>query len=75
MKNQKILMGGYIGLLMLLIGVALIIFFIMRTDLFLGKKNKKNIIEQNQDYINQAKEAKNLIEQKSQKTAEEQERF
>jgi len=62
MKNKKILNGGYVGLLMLLIGVAIITYLIVGTDLFTGQKEGKNMIEQGQDSINQAKAAKDMIE-------------
>lgn len=65
MKDKKFLNGGFIGLLILLIGVAIIIFFIMRTDLFTGQKGSKNMIEQNLDSVNRAKEVKIMIEQNS----------
>ena len=57
--------GGFIGLLALLIGVSIIIFFIMRSDIFTKKKEDKNIIEQSNSYIEQARETKKLIEQTS----------
>jgi hypothetical protein len=63
--QRKILNGGFIGLLILLIGVAIIIFFIMRTDWFTGQKGSKNMIEQNLDSVNRAKEVKIMIEQNS----------
>ena len=63
MENKKILNGGYVGLLMLLIGVAIIAYLIVGTDLFTGQKEGKNMIEQGQDSINKAKTAKDLIEQ------------
>lgn len=66
MQNKRYLKnGGYVGLLMLLIGVAIIAFLIVRTDLFTGQKEGKNMIEQGQDNINKAKAAKDMIEQNS----------
>ncbi|MFA6397772.1 MAG: hypothetical protein WDK96_02925 [Candidatus Paceibacterota bacterium] len=69
--KSKNLNTGFIGLLMLLIGVALISLFLARTDLFSGKKGSKSIIEQDLDALNQAKEVKILIEQNNQKSLEE----
>jgi|GEM_PF-5877482 len=69
--NKNKLNGGFIGILMLLIGVAIIIFFILRTDLFTGEKEDKNMIEQGSSYIDQAKEAKNMLEKNSQQTMSE----
>lgn len=66
MKNR-----GFIGLLMLLIGFAIIAFFIIRTDLFSGQKDGKNMIEQGRDSIKEADNAKKLIEQNSRRTIEE----
>ena len=72
--------GGYIGLLMLLIGVAIIALVVVRTDLFKGKtlnpetgeieNDGKNMLEGGFDAINQAKNAKNIIEENSQKSSE-----
>jgi hypothetical protein len=74
MKNKN-LNGGFVGLLMLLIVVAGIIFFIVRTDLFTGGKLDKNateegtnlegqnMLEQGQSAIQKAKDAKALLEQ------------
>ena len=62
---------GYIGLLMLLIGVGIMIFFIVRTDLFTGQKNGKNMLEQGNDAIKQAQDAKNLIEKNNQQSMSE----
>lgn len=67
MKNLN---GGYVGLLMLLIGVGLIIFFIVRTDLFTGEKGSKNMIEQGTDAVDQAKAARTMIENNSKQAAE-----
>lgn len=62
MKKNNILNGGYVGIIMLLIGVFIIVFFIVRTDLFNREKDTVNVLEKSQDYIDNAKEAKNLIE-------------
>ena len=50
---------------MLLLGVAIIVFFIIRTDLFTGKKDDKNMIEKNMEAIDKANAVKALVEQKS----------
>ncbi len=75
MQNKRILKnGGYVGLLMLLIGVAIVAFLIVRTDLFTGQKGEqdgKNMIEQGQDDINKAKAVKDLVEQNSVNTMKE----
>ena len=63
MKNNKNLNCGFIGILSLLIVVAIIIFFIVRTDLFTGQKEGKNMIEQGMSDIDKARDAKNLLEQ------------
>jgi hypothetical protein len=63
--------NGYIGLVSLLIGVAIISFIIMRSDLFKDKKDGKNTIEEGREMINQADNAKNLIEQNSRRYMEE----
>ncbi|MFA6251445.1 MAG: hypothetical protein WC603_02355 [Candidatus Paceibacterota bacterium] len=65
MQKRTILNGGYIGILMLLLGVAIIVFFIIRTDLFTNEKDGKNMIEQNKDAIDKANAVKALMEQKS----------
>jgi hypothetical protein len=75
MKNKRYLKnGGYVGLVMLLIGVAIITFLTVRTDLFTGQKGgqgRKNMIEQGQDDINKAKEMKDLVEKNSVNTMQE----
>ena len=71
MQNKKNLNKGYIALLMLLIGVALMVLFIVRTDIFSGKKDTKSMLEQDLDAVNQVKEVKALVEEKSRKTLEE----
>ncbi len=66
MKKNNILNGGYVGIIMLLLGVCIIVFLIVRLDLFKSEKDTVNVLEKSQDYINNAKEAKNLIERKNQ---------
>jgi hypothetical protein len=68
LKNKIKVNGGYIGLIMLLIGVVIIVFVVVRTDVFTSQKEDKNIIEKGNGYIDQTKEAKDLIEKNSQKT-------
>ncbi len=76
--------GGYIGLIMLLIGVSIIVFIIFKKDLFFGqtysveKENGienntgENMIDRGNDYIDQARQAKDLLEKNSrQKMGEE----
>lgn len=80
MQDKANLNGGYIGLLVLLIGVAVIALVIVRTDLFKGKtmnpktgemeNDGKNVIEGGFNAINQAKNAKNIIEESSRKASE-----
>lgn len=72
MKNFKNLSGGYMGLLLLMIGLVLIITFIVRTDLFTG--GDKGILERGQDAIDSANEVKNKIEGNYKFDPEEQER-
>jgi hypothetical protein len=62
--------GGYIGLLMLLIGVAIVALLIVRTDLFSGQKDGKNMIEQGSDAVDEVERVKDLIEQNSRRSAE-----
>jgi uncharacterized membrane protein (DUF106 family) len=75
MNNNRILKnGGYVGLLMLLIGVAIVAFLIVRTDLFIepkGGQEGKNMIEQGQDDINKAKAVKDMVERNSVNTMKE----
>ena len=75
MNNNRILKnGGYVGLLMLLIGVAIVAFLIVRTDLFIepkGVQEGKNMIEQGQDDINKAKAVKDMVERNSVNTMKE----
>ena len=76
MKRKVNFNGGYVGLLMLFISVSLIVFFIVRTDLFKGKtlnpetgemeKDDRNIIEGGFDAINQTKDLKAKLEYNAQ---------
>lgn len=66
MRINKTTQRGFIGLLMLLIGVALGLLFMVRSDLFSGKKEQKSTIEQGLDAVDKAKEVKALIEQRIQ---------
>ncbi len=70
MKTREISNGGYIGILMLLIGVAIMIFFIVRTDLFSGQKGGKSMLQIDQDAVNKAKDVKAMVEQNSRQAAE-----
>jgi len=65
---KKNLNGGFIGLIVLLIAIAFIALFMMRTDLFLGKDGAKNVLEQGQDAIQKAKDVKAKLEANSQAT-------
>jgi hypothetical protein len=67
MKKNNILNGGYIGIIMLLLGVFIIIFFIVRSDLFTREKEGVNVLEKSQDYIDSAKDVKGLIEKNNNK--------
>lgn len=58
---------GFIGLLILLISITIITFFIIRTDLFTGQKDGKNMIQSGKEAVDEAKAAKNLMEQDSKK--------
>jgi len=63
MKMQnKILNGGYMGLVALLVSVAIISLIVVRTDLFTGNKDGKNMIEQGNDAIDQANKIKDILE-------------
>jgi uncharacterized membrane protein len=65
MKNKIYLKGGYIGILMILLAVCIIVFIIVNKNLISPKNDGKNMIEQGQDNINQAKSVVNLVEQKN----------
>lgn len=76
--------GGYVGLLLLLIGVSIIVFIMFRKNIFFGQtysvekengienKTGENMIDRGNDYIDQARQAKDLLEKNSrQKMGEE----
>jgi hypothetical protein len=63
--------GGYVAILVLFLSVTLIIFFVIRTDLFTGQKGDKNIIERNKEALDSAEAVKLQVEQKSIFTEEE----
>ena len=73
MKEGRIQNSGYIGLLALLISVAIIIFLIIRMDLYY-KKGANGEPTQNTpaklQAIDSAKQAKDMIEKNNQKTVE-----
>ena len=76
MKKRKKLNGGYAGLLMLLIGVSIIIFIMFRNNIISNTSNneenvKKNMIETNLDYVDQARDVKDMLEKKNQDYFEE----
>jgi len=74
MQKKENLNGGYAGLIMLMITVAIMALIIVRTDLFTGEKviqeegqegvqtNKGSMLERGFDAVDQAKEAKALME-------------
>ncbi|HEY4478011.1 MAG TPA: peptidylprolyl isomerase [Candidatus Paceibacterota bacterium] len=64
MKNTQ---QGYIGIVLLLLGVLGVGLFAFRTDLFTGNKGDENIIEQGMNDIDKAQEVKDAIEQNNQK--------
>ncbi len=70
MKSDQNLKGGYIGLLVLFMGTALIIFFIIRTDIFSGKSGGKSIIEQKTESIDKAENVRTQIQIRSQEASE-----
>jgi uncharacterized membrane protein len=67
-SNNLNLKGGYVGILMLLIGVAIIIFIVVRLDF---ATDKKNTIEDGLDAIKQAEITKKMLEDKSKQLFEE----
>jgi hypothetical protein len=71
-KEGKDLEGGYMGLLLLVIGLVVIIIFIVRTDLITG--GDKNIIETGKDAIDKANETKRTLENKYKFDPDQQER-
>lgn len=80
MRDKNILNGGFIGLVMLLIGVSIIVFIMFRKNIFFGqtyspeKENGienttgENMIDRGNDYIGEAREAKEMLERNSRKT-------
>ena len=56
---------GFVGILVLLLVVAGTIFFIVRTDLFIGQNGGKSMLEQDMDAMQQANELKIKLEQNS----------
>ncbi|MDE2399942.1 MAG: hypothetical protein KGL67_02970 [Patescibacteria group bacterium] len=62
---------GFIGILMLLIGVAIVAFIIVRTGLFTnfptGQGSNNNMMNGGFGDINAARNARNLIEQDNQR--------
>ena len=71
MKNRRNLNGGFIGILVLLIIVAGTVFLIVRTDLFIGEKGGKSMLDVNKDAIDDANALKIKLEQNSSYTFEE----
>jgi flagellar basal body-associated protein FliL len=67
MKNKKTLNGGYVGLVILLVGVSILVFFMFKSNLTSQGKYNKNAIEKGNDYINQAKNTKDMLEKSSQR--------
>lgn len=61
--EKRNLNGGYVGLLILFLGVALMIFFIVRTDIFTGQKGEKSMLEKNIDAVDSANALKIKLEQ------------
>lgn len=74
MRNKRFLHGGYIGLLMLLIGVAITVFLIVRTDLFSGQKEGKSILKQDLEAVDKARDAKAMLERNDQRAVGEERR-
>jgi hypothetical protein len=72
MKRKENLEGGYMALLLLVIGLVVIIIFIVRTDLVTG--GDKNIIETGKDAIDKANETKKTLESKYKFDPDEQEK-
>lgn len=70
MKPKRNLNGGYIGLLMLLIGVAIIAILFVKSTWFANFGQGRATPGTGFNTINSAQNAKNLIEQNSQKTNE-----
>ncbi len=68
MQNKKTSNGGYVAIVLLVLGFVGIGLFAFRTDLFTGNKEDKSMIEQDLAALEKATEAKNLIEESSKKT-------
>ena len=66
MNKRKLFNGGYVGLLMLLFGVAVIAFLIVRTDLFSGQSDGKGMLQQGVDAVSEAEAVKAKLEQNNQ---------
>jgi len=71
MRDKPVQNRGYIGLLLLLLGVALMAMLIVRSDLFSGKKDDKGMLEEDLQAVDKAQEAKNLLEQQNKQSVEE----
>ncbi len=61
---------GYVGIVLILLGVVILSIFAFRNDWFTGNKENGNIIEQSMNDIEKAEEMKNTLEDSSQKTLE-----
>ena len=70
MKDRN-LNGGYIGIAALLLSLAFIIFFIVKTDLFSGRGDGKSMIEQDKEPVDSAEAVRAKIEMNSRNAAEE----
>lgn len=69
--SSKEYSGGYVGLLALLIGVAIMTFLIIRSfDTLNRQPNGENATEGGFDAIDAARDAKNIIEQRSRDAAQ-----
>ncbi len=63
MQNKIKSKGGYVLLLMILLGTAIMIFLTVRGGSFTNKD--ANIIKEGNEAINQAKDVKSIIEQRN----------
>lgn len=70
-KNKSNLSGGFVGLLVVLLVVVGGMFYAFRTDKPAGEKEDKSVVEDNMGALDEAKEAKDLLEKDSKKTSEE----
>jgi divalent metal cation (Fe/Co/Zn/Cd) transporter len=70
--NKPRYKDGFIGIVAMLLTVLIIGFFILKTGAFIGKENGQNIIDTSKSAIDQAKAAKNLIEQDNRRAIEQQ---